>query len=148
MERELAGQPPIKSESRHKEKINEDQQELSRARGCFHRLDGRHNGPCERGSRNRLIAFRRAAGSGQLGQKGSRKARLQGIELVQGQWRRIQEGVWQELLQGKGRLRHRRLQAANQLTSPPGGLSPALRRSLFLKHMPANRFNGFTDYGI
>ena len=49
---------------------------------------------------SRLIAFRRAAGSGQLGQKGYRKARLQGIELLQGQWRRIQEGVGQELLQG------------------------------------------------
>ena len=23
-----------------------------------------------------------------------------------------------------------------------------MRRSLLLKHMPANRFNGFTDYGI
>jgi len=54
----------------------------------------------ERGSGIGLIALRRAAGGGQLGQKGSRKACLQGIELLQGQWRRVQEGVGQELLQG------------------------------------------------
>ena len=63
--------------------------------------------------------------------KDDRKARLQGIELVQGQRRRIEEGVGQELLQGKGRLRHRRLQAAKQVTSPPRGAVASVRRPLF-----------------
>src|SRR5580698_5133441 len=45
-----------------------------------------------------------------------------------------------------------RVRALAPLTAPSKkalkGAVPALRRSLFLKHMPANRFNGFTDYGI
>ncbi len=89
------------------------------------------------------------------GQEG--KARLQGPEFLQGQGRlqdqrqRLQR---QELLQGQGRLRHRRFQEEDHLESSRCVVAHSFLRGacatthLFLITVPANRFNGFTDYGI
>src|SRR5216684_417332 len=87
---------------------------------------------------------------------------------MQGQRRLQVQRQWlqgQELLQGQGRLRHRRQQdagrreeallttAASERFSPVGGLV-SIAGPLFIyfgwspREMPANRFNGFTEYGI
>ena len=50
----------------------------------------------------------------------------------------------QELVQGQGRLRHRRFQ---EVTEPAWGATNDLRFRA-IQSMPANRFNGHTDYGI
>src|SRR5258708_11195412 len=87
---------------------------------------------------------------------------------MQGQGRLQGKRQWlqgQELLQGQGRLRNRRQQdagrreeallttAASERFSPVGGLvriagPPFTYCSRSPWEMPANRFNGFTEYGI